>query len=400
MPRRDKIGPIRLAVIVSHPVQHFVAFYQALAAHNEIELKVFYASRMGAEPYFDAEMQTEIAWNMDLLSGYEHVFLPEADRITSSAPLSVNNPSISGELDRFDPAVVLIYGYSQITMLRALWWCRRRKVPAMMIGDSAPQLSQNVLRRMAKKLVLPKLLSGFACFLTVGDRNEDFYRQHGIAGERLFRSPFTIDEARYRDARKDRQALRAKTRKVLGIPGSAVVALCVGKLSERKRVRDVIKAAERGGDTPVTFVLAGDGELMSELQALVAAKDLPVKFAGFVNVDELPGVYAGADMIVHPAEMDPHPLVMSEGACIGVPLIVSDRVGAIGPTDIARPGENTIVVPCGDIGALAQAVSRLSDDAELRAAMSNRSMEIFDQLDMRCSVGGAIRAIDYCLQRD
>jgi glycosyltransferase involved in cell wall biosynthesis len=399
MARRDKTDPTRLAIVVSHPVQHFVSFYQALAARDDIELVVFYASSMGVESYFDKEMQTEIAWSMDLLGGYEHVFLPEADRIKSSAPFSVNNPSISAELDRFDPTVVLIYGYNQITMLRALWWCRRSKVPVMMIGDSVPRPLQTGLRRIAKRTLVPRILERFDCFLTVGDRNEEFYRQYGVGDERFFRSPFTIDEKRYKAARQQRPALRAQARRELGIDEKAVVALCVGKLSERKRAGDLIRAAERLNSAKVTFVLAGNGVLMDELQAVVAEKDLPVKFAGFVNVDQLPGVYACADMIVHPAERDPHPLVMSEGACVGLPIIVSDRVGATGPTDIVRAGENAIVVPCGDIDALAQAVSRLCDDEELRAAMSLRSVEIFDELDMQCSVAGVRRAIDYCLQR-
>ncbi len=73
---------------------------------------------------------------MDLLSGYDHMFLPEASRITRSGPLKIRNPSIGEELAKFDPEVVLTHGYNQLTMLFALWWCRRNKVPAMLIGDS------------------------------------------------------------------------------------------------------------------------------------------------------------------------------------------------------------------------------------------------------------------------
>ena len=55
---------------------------------------------------------------------------------------------------------------------------------------------------------------------------------------------------------------------------------------------------------------------------------------------------------VHPSQADPHPLITSEGACMGLPMIYSDRIGAVGPTDIAREGENVIVYPCGDTAAL------------------------------------------------
>jgi hypothetical protein len=131
--RDDKI---RFALVVSHPIQHFTPFYRALAQCEGIALKVFFCCRVGLEPYFDREMNTHIAWNMDLLSGYDHMFLPEASRITRSGPLKIRNPSIGEELAKFDPEVVLTHGYNQLTMLFALWWCRRNKVPAMLIGDS------------------------------------------------------------------------------------------------------------------------------------------------------------------------------------------------------------------------------------------------------------------------
>src|SRR4051812_47549201 len=104
----------RLAIVVSHPIQHFVPFYRALAREQAIELRVIYASRIGLDSYFDAGMNTQISWNMDLLSGYDHVFLPEAGSIKDTKPLSVNNPSISAALSRWAPDVVLIYGYSHL----------------------------------------------------------------------------------------------------------------------------------------------------------------------------------------------------------------------------------------------------------------------------------------------
>ena len=97
---------------------------------------------------------------------------------------------------------------------------------------------------------------------------------------------------------------------------------------------------------------------MESLRTTVAAKKLPVTLLGFVNVDRLAEVYCAADILAHPSELDPHPLVLSEAACVGLPLLISDRVGAAGPTDIAREGENAVVYPCGDVRALTDAVLR------------------------------------------
>lgn len=393
----------KLVIVVSHPIQHFVPFYRALAREDTIDLTVIFCSRIGVAPYFDKAMNTTIAWKMDLLGGYDHVFLPEAERITSTGPLSINNPSVGAELMRQAPDAVLIYGYNFLTSLRALWWCRRNRVPALMISDSELKTVRSGRTERIKKLVVPRILHRFDAFLTVGDCNEDYYAHYGVPRDRLFRSPFTIDEDTYQAAYRDRAALRVARRAELCIAGDEVMALTVGKLSRRKHPADVVAAARavKAADNPakLRFVLAGNGEEMDRLHRIVEDEGLPVLLAGFVNVDLLPEYYAAADMILHCSSRDPHPLVMSEGACIGLPLVISDRVGAAGPTDVARPGENAEVFPVGDVPALTDRVSALAADPERRARMSARSREVFDELDMRRSVAGALGAIDFATGR-
>lgn len=390
----------RLAIVVSHPIQHFVPFYRALARSEAIELRVIYASRIGLESYFDAGMNTQIVWNMDMLSGYDHVFLEEARAIKDTKPLSVNNPSIGSALSRWTPDVVLIYGYSHLTSMRALFWCKRNLVPAMMLGDSELKAERSPRTQLAKRLVVPRVLSRFDAFLTVGDCNEQYYRHYGVPPHKLFRSPFTIDEERYQAARDNRDELRRQVRGELGIAESDVVALTVGKLSKRKRPEDIVALARvlksrSPGARNVRFVLAGNGTEMEALQQAVVAEGLPVHFPGFVNVDQLPAYYAAADLLVHPSSADPHPLVVSEAAAIGLPLVISDRVGAAGPTDIARPGENALVFRVGDVGDLATKIISLVADFGHLTAMGRRSREIFGQLDMDRSVQGAVDAVRY-----
>jgi glycosyltransferase involved in cell wall biosynthesis len=396
----EHVHEVRLAIVVSHPIQHFTPFYRALSAHPKIALTVIYASKIGTTPYFDEGMNTEISWNMDLLGGYTYVFLPEADEIKSSAPLQVNNPSVSRELCRIQPDVVLIYGYNQMTSLRALWWCRRNKVSTIMISDSELKTRRSIAVQIAKKVTVPFILKQFDGFLTVGDCNEEYYRYYGVKDEKLFRSPFTIDEASYRDVRVNRQKYRKEERRSLGLTDDEIVVLTVGKINNRKRSRDVIEAAkilcvDNNPEALITFIFAGNGELMDVLQREVNKKNLPVKFLGFVNVDHLPKIYAVADMILHPSERDPHPLVMSEAACVGLPLVISDRVGAVGSTDIARPTENAIVFPCGDVEALVAGLRRLIFSKIQRDRMSEASLRIFDELDTSRSVEGVVRAYHY-----
>ncbi len=398
------LTPIRLAIVVSHPIQHFVPFYRRLAAAPELCLRVLFMSNFSTKKFFDEEMGAEIGWDMDMTSGYPHRFLDEADTIKRPSPLSLNNPSVTRELDDFRPDVVLSYGYNQITQMRVLAWRRKSRTPVMMISDSELQQQRASWKQKLRQILLPRLLRSYASFLTTGDNNEAYLLAYGVPREKLFRSPFTIDEDAYLDARARRADLRRSFRAAHGIGENEIVVLSVGKLSPRKRPLDVVAVAERlqadpAAKAPIRFVLAGDGAEKAAIEARVAARSLPVTTLGFVGLDRLPQTYAAADILLHPAEADPHPLVMSEAACIGLPVIVSDRVGAIGPTDILRPDQNAIVTPCGDVGAIARAVLRLAGEEALRAQMSAASLRIFSELDARRSVAGAIDAARHAVAR-
>lgn len=389
-------SPVRLAIVVSHPIQHFVHFYRALAARPDIDLHVFYASRIGVERYFDKAMGTEIEWAGDMLSGYPHSFLPEAGSIKRTGFRAVNNPSIHAALDGFVPDALIVYGYSQMTQLRAQWWAWRHKVPTLMISDTNAVTERGTLKKAARDALLAQIYERTGAFLCPGDQNEVALRRHGVPATKLYRCPFTIDEARHLKARGERAEARAAIAAEHGIDPAAFVGLYIGKLIARKRPQDAIRAfaeARRAG-AKVHLVLCGNGAMMEELKALAAAEDAPVTLAGFVNIDRLPDYYAAADALVHPAENDPHPLICSEAAAVGLPMILSDKVGTIGPTDVSRPDANTLVVPCGDVGALGAAIRRMADDPALVAEMGRQSQRIYGETDMGHAVAGVERALD------
>lgn len=390
----------RLAIIVSHPIQHFVFFYRAIAAQPDIDLAVLYVAPIGIKTYFDREMQTEIAWKGDLLSGYSHKFMEPGKGDHQPSFFVPDATNLAEELDALRPDIVLVYGYAQINAFRALEWCLRSHVPAVMTGDSELLRPRSKLVEFGKRVLLPLVLRHYSAFLGVGDRNEQFWQHYGVPRERIFRSPFTIDEASYRAAHSDRERLRAEARREFGISADATVALFVGKLSARKRPIDLVEAtaiASRQSGRQVIALLAGNGEEMQALQARVDAEGLPARLAGFVNLDRLPGLFAASDILAHPSAADPHPLVCSEAAIMGLPMVISDRVGAVGPTDIAREGENALVYPVGDVQAMADALSTIAANPHLATRMGERSREIFGELDINRSVSGLRAAMAHAL---
>lgn len=389
----------RLAIVVSHPIQHFVHLYRRLAREPGIELKVFFCSRIGLQSYFDKEMNTTIAWHMDLLSGYDHEFLPEADAITGTGWRSLNNPSIPSRLSAFRPDAVMVYGYSSISALRVIGWCIRPRIPILMAGDGDNTSERTRLKAIARRTALGLLLPRIAAFLTVGDQNEAMLAGLGVPREKMFRTPFPIDENAYHSLGARRDKVRGEIRNTHGIADDAVVLLSVGKMSPRKRPLDIVEAlAELKSSAPATYaklhiLFCGDGSEMETVKRRLSETGVSATLAGFINVDALPKYFLAADILVHPSERDPHPLVGSEAAACGLPMILSDRVGLIGPTDIGRRDYNALIYPCGNIDALARSISTLVPDGARRKEMSAASRNVFEQCNMAASVSGMRRAL-------
>ena len=396
--------PVRIAVVVSHPIQHYVHLYRALARQDGLTLKVFFCSRIGVEAYHDREMGTEIKWAGNLLDGYDHEFLPDGAAIKDTSFRQIDNPAVTAALDRFRPDAVIHYGYAQMTQLRALAWCRWRGVPALMIGDGENRRKRPGVRGAVRGIVLPGLLRQYAGFLTVSDQNQAFYRAHGVPAERLFRSPFPFDQDAYHNARARRPEHSAAIRQRHGIADDAMIFLTVGKLSDYKRTGDAVTAiaalAKRTGlPRRPHLLICGDGAERAALTRQISEMAAPATLAGFINIDALPGYYAASDVLVHTSEIENYGHICAESAAIGLPMILSDQVGAIGPTSVARPDVNALIYPCGDPDRLTDAMARLIADTQLYQRMSGASLAAHSDNDLTSSIAGIRQAIGFALPK-
>jgi glycosyltransferase involved in cell wall biosynthesis len=84
-------------------------------------------------------------------------------------------------------------------------------------------------------------------------------------------------------------------------------------------------------------------------------------------------VYAACDVLVVPSVStrtfrEPWGLVVNEAMNRGLPVIASDAVGAAAG-GLVQDGRNGLVVPAGDAAALAAAIGRLGEDAQMRVRL-------------------------------
>ena len=154
-------------------------------------------------------------------------------------------------------------------------------------------------------------------------------------------------------------AERAAARAALGLADDAVAVLYMGQLEERKRPLDAVAAAELAASrgVPVVLLVVGDGPLAGAVAAHAGTAVRPLGHRGDAHL-----LHVASDVFVLPSEREGQALAVLEAMAHERPVIVSDGVGnpdAVGPAGV--------VVPLGDVAALAEALARLAGDPAERA---------------------------------
>ena len=306
-----------------------------------VELDVLFLTDNGSCPVVDPGFGVAVAWDIDLLSGYEHQFLTTSYRRPSTV-------SRAARLSQWisDHDVVVIYGYSNPWMLLAALVCRMRRVPYLLRGDSVPQGKATGLRRHLRSVLARTVVSASAAGLAIGELNEEFYKRYGAP--RIIWAPYSVDDERFASPPP---TTRSDLLSRWGLDGQKPVILFCGKLCPQKRPLDLC-AATKALAREVNVLFVGDGVLADQVRGCLPPGTGAV--TGFVNQSELPAYYHAADIIVMPSEAENWGLVINEAMAAGVLPVVSDQVGAA-PDLVVGMGE---VYPCGDTGGLAHSLSR------------------------------------------
>jgi glycosyltransferase involved in cell wall biosynthesis len=345
---------MRLAIVVSHPIQYYAPFFRELA--RRIDLMVYFAHRVTPADQAQAGFGVEFEWDVNLHDGYPHVFLnnlasaPRLDRFDGC-----NTPEISTRLaqGRFD--AVLVMGWHLKAYVQAIFAAKRLGLALLARGDSQLQTPRHALKGIIKGALYPAFLRLFDCALYVGKRSHDYWRHYHFPGSRLFFSPHCVDNKwfEHHGTATAGAAFRVK----LGLDPRAKVLLFVGKLLPFKRPLDLVDAAALLNQAMGTaaVLVAGSGELKGALDERAKFLKVPLYQLGFCNQSEMPAVYAASDALVLPSDgRETWGLVANEALACGRPIILSDAVGA-GPDLIdSYTGR---VFPMGNVPALAQAIA-------------------------------------------
>jgi glycosyltransferase involved in cell wall biosynthesis len=371
---------VRLGILATHPIQYHAPLYRALAARAEIDLTVYYAHRPTAAEQ-GVGFGVPFEWDVDLTSGYDHIFLRNVARANSDRFGDYDTPEIGSIIDREKFDAFLVHGWQTKSYWQAMRACWRTRTPVYVRGDSQLGDDRLLIKRAVKRLAYPFFMSRFAACLAVGVRSDAYFRYYGA--RRVVRAPHFVDNAAFAAGAARARVRRAEARAKWGISPSATVALFAGKMSAKKRPLDLVEAVAR---TPgVHALMVGDGVLRGESGANVT-------FAGFRNQSDMPEAYAVADVLVLPSDrQETWGLVVNEAMASGVPAIVSDAVGCA--PDLIVPGMTGWTYPAGDVEALAAALGRLVADPGASERMGAAAAAHVAGYSVGAAAVGVVRAV-------
>ena len=156
---------------------------------------------------------------------------------------------------------------------------------------------------------------------------------------------------------------------------SEVRILCVARLIQRKGQRYLIQAFHQlinQGLTNIRLVLVGNGDDETELRSLVNVLGISdqVNFIGYVPREEIPSIYAQADIFALPSYNEGMSVATLEAIAAGLPLVVTRDSGL---DDLVK--QNGYSVSWANVDELAEALGKLVRSPQLRREMGQKSRQ-------------------------
>jgi glycosyltransferase involved in cell wall biosynthesis len=354
-----------------------------IAEEPDIDLTVFFGSDFSVRGYRDEGFGVGVKWDIPLLDGYRHEFLP---RLRDRGTVSVASPLNYGIVSRLrgeggDAAfdALWVHGYATVNAMHGILAAKALGIPVLLRAESwLGDRGRSGVRLAIKRAMFAGLRQMVNGVLPIGRLNAEYWRTYFGNEVPQFPMPYAVDNGYFAERARAAAAGRAGLQAELGLDPARPVVLFASKLQSRKHCDNLIEAYARlpheaGADPHAYLVIVGDGAERAALERQAAATGFgSIRFCGFRNQSELPRFFDLATVFVLPSRHEPWGLIVNEVMNAARPAIVSDDVGCA--PDLIDDGVNGYIVPVGDVGALARALERVLEPG-VAEAMGQRAFE-------------------------
>lgn len=213
----------------------------------------------------------------------------------------------------------------------------------------------------------------------------------GVAPREKFTTIYSgMDVEPFLQADAQREAVRAS----LGFSAEDLVIGKVARLFPLKGHADVLTAAARLHERHphLHWLFIGDGILRPALERRAQELGLAdcVHFYGLAPPEQIPGLLAATDMVVHASLREGLARVLPQAMLAGRPVVCYDLDGA---PEVVLPDVTGYLVPPSDPAALCQALESLILDSELRTRLGQQGRELCRDRFRHQTITEQIRAL-------
>ena len=161
--------------------------------------------------------------------------------------------------------------------------------------------------------------------------------------------------------------------------GGAHQIVAMGRLHSDKGFDDLLQAFARaeGQRRGWRLVILGEGPERQNLETLAGNLGVAAAVSLPGRVQEPDIILRQSDLFVLSSRYEGFPNALLEAMAVGLPVIAADCPS--GPRHIVRHGIDGLLVPPGDIDAMASAMVDTLGNEDLRTALAGRALEVFDR---------------------
>ena len=348
-------------MLITHPIQYFQPVFQELSKKSEVNTRVFFGCKAGANQYYDEEFKKFISWNSSPTSGFESQFITNEANLSGLRGIGGCWKGIQAaeEIRKWGADNVLIFAYTPAFITVATVWLKLFGQRCLILRADATDgaFKRNKFKKLARNIILPVYYLLFDLVIPIGSESEEHYKRKGVPERKrrkaLFSSNVYFFENIVREIKKMQSTPLDEGEKKQTIS-------YIGKLSRRKGVLTLlsaIKSMRKEEIRRIKLLVVGSGELSRKVQIeLKEVQDLNYEMVGFVNQQEIVDCYARSDTVVVPSiEGETWGLVVNEALQCGCRVIATDKVGASRDLLQTYPHE---VIQSGDANALRKAITK------------------------------------------
>jgi len=399
---------VKVAYLVSHPIQYQAPLLRRISQEPDIELTVFFGSNFSVREYVDKGFGVKVKWDVPLIEGYRHEFLPSIWDKGRTGPTSQLNYGIFSRLRGDEGSagfdVLWVHGYSTLNALQGMLVAKLLGIPVLLRAESRLGETDRVGWKSGAKRVFFGILTMFVDgVLPIGTLNQAYWQHYLGAYFPQFLVPYAVDNSYFQSRCAEATEARTELLQELDLDPSRPVILFASKLQNRKCCADLLEAylsltaGNETGPSPY-LIIVGDGEQRACLEKHAEQSgSSSIRFCGFRNQSELPRFFDIATVFVLPSRDEPWGLVVNEAMNADRAVIVSDDVGC--QPDLVEDGVEGCVFAAGDIASLTDSLRKVLATPETAATMGRRGLAKIRTWDFEEDVRGLRHAVAWVTRK-